>query len=198
MKKSIFFILALIATTHINAQMSGQLANYNSTEGDGGASSAMTRYATRTLSDEYTNNDFLKNGNIKGSPYTSNSFSPTTLYLKDEKIGDIYYRYNALNEEVEIKKIYVFIDVNGDGFEDAVLAGNIYETEVETPRLDAFSGLILVSNGSNGYLPMTPIKAGTLMKGNIKDLMLMEIQGQKGLWATQNNGEILFFKKAGR
>ena len=36
-----------------------------------------------------------------------NSFSPTNLYYKDEKVGNIFYRYNALNEEIEIMKANV-------------------------------------------------------------------------------------------
>jgi len=41
---------------------------------------------------------------FQGSPYVSNNFQPTTLYYGDEKIGNIFYRYNALNEEIEIKE----------------------------------------------------------------------------------------------
>jgi len=41
---------------------------------------------------------------FQGSPYISNKFLPTTMYYEEENMGEIYYRYNALNEEVEIKK----------------------------------------------------------------------------------------------
>lgn len=40
---------------------------------------------------------------FKGSPYTHNKFLPTKLFYKDDFIGVIFYRYNALNQEVEIK-----------------------------------------------------------------------------------------------
>ena len=36
------------------------------------------------------------------------------------------------------------VDINKDGVEDIIIAGNIYNTEVETPRLDGISGLGLV------------------------------------------------------
>ncbi len=42
--------------------------------------------------------------NAQGSPYTYNTFKPATLHYDGEKIGTIFYRYNALNEEIEIKK----------------------------------------------------------------------------------------------
>ena len=38
------------------------------------------------------------------------------------------------------------IDINDDGYEDVIIAGNIYNTEVETPRLDNQFALILLSN----------------------------------------------------
>ena len=88
-----------------------------------------------------------------------------------------------------------FIDINDDGFEDVILGGNIYGTEVETPRLDAFSGLLLVSNGKDGYRSMSHQNSGTLMNGNIKDLMLLQMGKSQALLAAQNDGEILLFKK---
>ena len=73
-----------------------------------------------------------------------------------------------------------FFDFNNDGFEDCIIAGNIFETEVETPRLDAYSGLVLLSNGKDGYDPLSWSKSGLTLDGNIKDLAL-----------TKNNENIL-------
>lgn len=84
----------------------------------------------------------------------------------------------------------VFTDLNDDGYEDAIVGGNLYETEVETPRLDAFSGLVLLSNGVNGYHPLSPSKSGILFNGNVKDLLLMESDKIKLLIASQNNGPL--------
>ena len=89
----------------------------------------------------------------------------------------------------------VFQDLNGDGFEDAILAGNIYETEVETPRLDAFSGLVLLSNGKDGYKTLSPVKSGLLFHGNIKDLDVVKTKKRTLLLATQNNGELIIHEQ---
>ena len=82
-------------------------------------------------------------------------------------------------------------DVNNDGYTDVILAGNIYETEVETPRLDALSGSILLSNGKNGYEVVSHEKSGILLRGNIKDINFMEVGEEVFLLATQNNGPLL-------
>ncbi len=42
--------------------------------------------------------------NFQGSPYTSDEFEPAELFYKNDKIGTIFYRHNALNEEIEIKE----------------------------------------------------------------------------------------------
>jgi len=41
---------------------------------------------------------------IEGSPYSFNNFNSTVLFYGEEKVGQIYYRYNAYNEEVEVKQ----------------------------------------------------------------------------------------------
>ncbi len=85
----------------------------------------------------------------------------------------------------------VFTDVNNDGFEDAIVAGNIYNTEVETARLDAISGLVLLSDGDHGYKPMPWSSSGMLFDCNVKDLIILNTMGSKQIIGTQNNGPIL-------
>ena len=107
MKKSILIAFTLFAAITISAQTTGQLATYNSSRGDGGVTDAMYNYTAGSLSEKYSEKNIANNVNIQGSPYTSNDFSPTPLYYKDEKVGNIFYRYNALNEEIEIMKANV-------------------------------------------------------------------------------------------
>ncbi len=107
MKKSITLVFSLFATIAMSGQTTGQLATYNSSRGDGGISDAMVSYSAGSMSEKYSQKDILDDNDIQGSPYTSSNFSPTPLYYKDEKVGNIFYRYNALNEEVEIMKANV-------------------------------------------------------------------------------------------
>ncbi len=107
MKKSLILASTLFAVVTMNAQTTGQLATYNTSRGDGGVTDAMYNYTAGSISEKYSEKDFLDDENIQGSPYTSNSFSPTPLYYKEEKVGNIFYRYNALNEEIEIMKAAV-------------------------------------------------------------------------------------------
>lgn len=86
------------------------------------------------------------------------------------------------------------MDINKDGFEDILVAGNIYDTEVETPRLDAISGLILVSNQKDGYVPLSWRESGLYLDGNIRDLEIIDGPNGNLVFATQNNGPLIIFE----
>ncbi|WP_420320204.1 VCBS repeat-containing protein [Flagellimonas sp.] len=88
-----------------------------------------------------------------------------------------------------------FIDLNKDGFEDVITAGNIYETEVETPRLDAISGVVLLSNGKDGYQSVSYKDSGLMLDGNIKSIELIEGSNNvKYLISATNNGPLVVHK----
>ncbi len=82
-------------------------------------------------------------------------------------------------------------DLNQDGYEDIIAVGNIYETEVETPRLDALSGVILLSNGNDGYISVPYQDSGLFMNGNVKSVELItNANNETLLLNTTNNGPL--------
>lgn len=85
----------------------------------------------------------------------------------------------------------VFKDLNNDGFEDCILAGNIYQTEVETPRLDFVSGVILISNQKDGYEVMDRGESGLYLQGNVKDLAWLNSATNKEMLLTATNNSSL-------
>ena len=82
------------------------------------------------------------------------------------------------------------VDLDDDGFEDIVLSGNIYETEVETPRLDAISGLVLLSDGKSSYSALPYWKTGLYLNGNVKSAEIINLGNDKLFINTVNNGPI--------
>ncbi|NNK19129.1 MAG: VCBS repeat-containing protein, partial [Maribacter sp.] len=88
----------------------------------------------------------------------------------------------------------VFLDINNDGFEDCIVAGNIYETEVETPRLDAISGIVLLSNGIDGYSVLNQEKTGLYLEGNVKDISLIKFKKSNILLNSVNNNRLTAYK----
>ena len=82
------------------------------------------------------------------------------------------------------------VDINNDQYEDLILSGSIYETEVETPRLDAISGLILISDKESYYNPLPYWESGLYLRGNIKSTELLKLNGRTILVNTENNGPV--------
>ncbi len=65
-------------------------------------------------------------------------------------------------------------DFNEDGFEDLVIVGNIFDIEPSIPRLDNPFGLVLISNGRDGYSAMGPETTGFYIDGSAKSVRLIE------------------------
>ncbi|NQZ42963.1 MAG: hypothetical protein HRT65_01545 [Flavobacteriaceae bacterium] len=103
MKKVCSFLAALAIVAVGNAQTSGQVVSYNANSADGGVSDALYKYAMGSIEDSEAKATYLDE-NIEGSPYMANEFKLTQIYYGDEKAGDMYYRYNAHNEEIELKQ----------------------------------------------------------------------------------------------
>ncbi|WP_421808712.1 hypothetical protein [Flagellimonas sp.] len=61
----------------------------------------MIGYLTGSMMDK--KNTILDVDDFQGSPYTSDKFKFTSLIDKGEEVTKFYYRYNAYNEEIEIK-----------------------------------------------------------------------------------------------
>ncbi|MEM6633033.1 MAG: VCBS repeat-containing protein [Bacteroidota bacterium] len=87
----------------------------------------------------------------------------------------------------------VSVDVNQDGFQDLILAGNIYNTEVETPRLDGGSGLVLFSNRKDNY-EVTSSSYNLHFQGNVKTLKRISFGNEHLLLVGQNNGPLAIWR----
>ncbi len=101
MKKIVFLIAGFVFSTTVFSQYVGQ-TNKLTSAGALAGSSPLLGYTMATIDFDHKQKELLEG--ISGSPYTSNNFAPTTLYYKDEEVQDIFYRYNAYNEEIEIKE----------------------------------------------------------------------------------------------
>lgn len=101
MKKLFFYTFCFLGICAAKAQFAGQPATY--TPGVGALTEGLYNNAMGSISDKLNKLDY-KNEAIEGSPYMANIFQPAQLYYGDEMVGDIYYRYNAYNEEIEIKQ----------------------------------------------------------------------------------------------
>ena len=101
MKKTIAYLVCSFLFAGGYAQTSGQVATY--TTGVNAITDGLVLNAMGSIADKMEKLDYTDTS-IEGSPYLSNSFAPGQLFYGDEAVGNIYYRHNAFNEEIEIKQ----------------------------------------------------------------------------------------------
>ena len=110
--KYLFTTLSLLAIITIKAQTSGQIANYGSTATSGADANAQLNAVLGPMQEAEAKLTYKKE-EFQGSPYTHDLFLPTNLFYKNEDLGLIFYRYNAYNEEIEIKRQ----NIEGEGIQ---------------------------------------------------------------------------------
>ena len=107
------------------------------------------------------------------------------------------FSYEKLPSLAQISPINDCItqDFNKDGKLDLMVVGNDYNTEYETPRLDAGNGLIMINQG-NSFKPLSVSESGLYCPGDAKKIRGMNISGQQHLLVAVNNGPIKIFKNS--
>ena len=87
-------------------------------------------------------------------------------------------------------------DINGDGFYDLILVGNIFHTEPDTPRLDNPFGLLLLSDQKDGYEVLGPEETGFYINGDAKSVKLVKHDARKKTFVVVgvNDGPLEVFE----
>ncbi|WP_282044385.1 FG-GAP-like repeat-containing protein [Winogradskyella flava] len=83
-------------------------------------------------------------------------------------------------------------DFDLDGVKDMVLGGNLYASEVETPRADAGYGTFLRGLKNSTFKVMDPEETGLFMDGDVKDLAIITVQGKPYILVAKNNDFLKF------
>ncbi|WP_339717927.1 VCBS repeat-containing protein, partial [Cyclobacterium amurskyense] len=145
-------------------------------------------YATASLEDIYTT-DHLE----KSTHYQVKSFAH--YYMKN--LGDGRFKLSMLDNFAQLASINAMVpmDVNKDGNLDVVFAGNLYGSEVETPRNDASYGGLLLGDGRGDFKSQMPYESGLFVKGEVKDAQKITLAGgAEGILFAKNNGYLQLIK----
>ena len=96
-----------------------------------------------------------------------------SVYLHNEGRGR--FSVSHLPSLAQISPIRGIIphDVDGDGNQDLIIAGNLYDVEPNTPRADAGNGLWLKGDGRGHFAPVSPAESGFLAPSNVAGLTLV-------------------------
>ena len=85
-------------------------------------------------------------------------------------------------------------DINNDGHIDIIAAGNLYGSEVETPRNDGGFGMLFLGDGTCNFSAIPNYESGLYLKGQVSHLDWIKIgESRKSLVAAINNGYIKLY-----
>ncbi len=143
-------------------------------------------FSTATLIDVYGKNN-LKNA----LHYQVKSFA--SIYLENK--GDSF-KIHQLPIDAQFSSIQKILvnDYDKDGKLDAVIAGNLHNSEVETPRNDASYGLFLKGNGDGTFAPTTVLESGFYASGDVKDMAPIKVGNSKYILVAKNNDTLQCIK----
>jgi hypothetical protein len=124
--------------------------------------------------------------------YKAKNFA--SLYL--ENLGDGKFAFRELPVRAQIAPVNAFLveDFNADGKLDVLLAGNQYGTEFRTPRADAGIGLLLLGDGQGNFDPQSARESGVYLSGEVKDLNMIDRNGERLVLAAKNNDQLRVLK----
>jgi hypothetical protein len=114
----------------------------------------------------------------------------TSVFLHNE--GNGHFRLSALPPAAQIAPIrgMAVTDVDGDGHLDLIVAGNLYDLEPNTPRIDAGNGLWLRGDGHGHFTPVAPVQSGFLAPLDVSGLAIFNTPTGKGVLVA-NTGDSL-------
>ncbi|NNE27361.1 MAG: VCBS repeat-containing protein [Saprospiraceae bacterium] len=128
----------------------------------------------------------------KGIKLSAHSFY--SLILWNEKDHFEVEKMTPLAQMAPINDI-LLRDINNDNLTDILIVGNDYNTEYETPRLDAGNGLVLMNKGSKSFKPLTINDSGFFNPGDAKKMTSLKTSDGL-LYLVANNNDVLnIFKR---
>ena len=100
------------------------------------------------------------------------------------------FQLQRLNLFAQLSSINDFAtgDFNGDGNLDVLAAGNLYGSEVETPRNDAGYGMVFLGDGKGGFTILRPYESGVHISGEVKSIKTIRLaSGKIGYLLAKND-----------
>ena len=86
-------------------------------------------------------------------------------------------------------------DYDKDGNLDALVAGNLFWSEVETPRNDSGYGFYLKGNGKGAFEVVEPRKSGFFAQGDIKNMASLQVGKDKVIVLAKNDDKLQFIRE---
>ncbi len=144
-------------------------------------------YKRETIGDIFSK-ETLKNSLVLQSAYMR------TAVLMNRREGPM--QLEALPPEAQFFPVYAIAadDFDRDGSVEILLGGNQYLAKPETGICDAGYGLMVKKNPASRWSAVPAVNSGFFVKGQIRDMKIISVNGTPLLTVVRNNDSLSFFK----
>ena len=145
------------------------------------------KFSVATLEDVYTSE-----GLDQSLHYQVRTFASSFI----ENAGEGKFRIKELPRMAQLSSLNSFVidDIDGDGNLDVIGAGNLFSSEVETPRNDAGVGVYLRGDGHGGFENVPMSQSGLCIPGDAKDLKTIKVGNSQIILVANNNDQVQAIK----
>lgn len=141
-------------------------------------------FAKATLKDVYGEE------NLKDAlHYAATNFA--TCYI--ENTGNFTFKVHPLDNRAQVSSVNTIQigDFNSDNNLDILIAGNMYSSEIRTPRNDASYGLLLKGDGKGNFVPVDMKESGVCIPGDVKTSAKIKLaNGKTGFLFGKNQDKL--------
>lgn len=112
-----------------------------------------------------------------------------------ENLGGGQFQVRNLPVDAQISSVNDFAvkDFNQDGHMDVLLAGNLFDAEVETTRADAGFGLLMLGDGTGQFSPLSKKESGFAVPYDVKNLSILKYDNKPLIIVGCNNAPVRIF-----
>jgi hypothetical protein len=105
------------------------------------------------------------------------------------------FSIEPLPVQAQFAPIFDFLvdDVNNDGHADIIAGGNKYDVSIHQASYNASIGTFLLGTAEAGFRPVNPVTAGIALEGEVRNIKLVSIGGEKQIAVAVNDEEMRFF-----
>ncbi len=110
-----------------------------------------------------------------------------------ENLGNGKFEARPLPSLTQVAPVNGMIveDVNGDGFLDVLMVGNDFGNEIFVGRYDAFSGIVLIGDGTGEFTPVECDQSDFLVAGDAKAAAKLYNSDRQAIYLISQNRDAL-------
>jgi hypothetical protein len=145
-------------------------------------------FGEATVSDIYTQKALDESLHLQVETFAS-------CYFENDGKGN--FKIHNFPNEAQLSSINGMIieDFNKDGNLDILVAGNLFNMEIVTPRNDGSIGVYMEGDGKGGFKIKPAEETGFFAPNDVKSLALIKLKiGDKLVLVGNNNGKLQIFK----